>query len=88
MTRTGQTNPPVELTRYRITSGERVLRGQRILGVVRITDYPADGHGRAYVVERELTSISEINALLADYVAQATAWDDIPVLPHWIEEAA
>ena len=33
----------VELSRYSVATGERVVRGQRILGVVRITDAPADG---------------------------------------------
>jgi hypothetical protein len=28
-------------------------RGQRVLGVVRVTDAPADGHGRHYLIERE-----------------------------------
>jgi hypothetical protein len=32
--RAGQTNEPVELARYTV-SGERVIRGQRVLGVVR-----------------------------------------------------
>ena len=41
----------VELARYRISTGERVLYGQRIAGVVRITDVPARA-GRAYLVER------------------------------------
>jgi hypothetical protein len=44
----------VELARYRIPADERVLHGQRINGVVRVTDNPADGRGRAYLVEREL----------------------------------
>jgi hypothetical protein len=33
--RAGQTNEPVELARYTVSSGERVIRGQRVLGVVR-----------------------------------------------------
>ncbi len=37
------TNPPVELARYATSAGERILRGQRILGVVRVSDVPADG---------------------------------------------
>jgi len=42
----------VELGRYRISSGERVIVGQRVNGVVRVSDVPADGGGRAYLVER------------------------------------
>ena len=41
---TATTNPPVELARYTASCGERVIRGQRILGVVRVTDIPAAGH--------------------------------------------
>jgi hypothetical protein len=82
--RAGTTGEPVELARYRISSGERIVRGQRILGVVRVSDIPADGHGRRYLVERELTSLEELQALVDDYVAQAAAWDAIPALPCWL----
>jgi hypothetical protein len=61
------TNPAVELARYRVSAGERVLKGQRVLGVVRVTDVPADGEGRRYLVERELISKAELDALVADY---------------------
>src|SRR5580700_7842657 len=44
----------VELARYTIPAGERVLHGQRVNGVVRVTDNPASGRARAYLVEREL----------------------------------
>lgn len=37
----------VELSRYTVTTGQRIVRGQRILGVVRITDAPDDGGQRA-----------------------------------------
>jgi hypothetical protein len=39
-----------ELARYELSSGERVLYGQRINGCVRITDRPASGPGRSYLV--------------------------------------
>ena len=59
--RAGQTNQPVELARYSVTgAGERVIRGQRVLGVVRLIDAPASGEGRRYVIERELTTMAEI----------------------------
>jgi hypothetical protein len=45
----------VELARYVVSGGEeRILFGQRVDGVVRVTDVPARGHGRAYLVERGL----------------------------------
>jgi hypothetical protein len=71
----------VELGRYTISAGERVLYGQRVLGVVRVVDVPADGHGRRYIIERGLTSISELEAIVADYLQQAAVWDAIPAEP-------
>jgi hypothetical protein len=68
-------------TRYRIPAGERVLHGQRINGVVRVTDNPAGGRGRAYLVERELEQDgnSALQALVADYVEQAERHGAIPM---------
>ncbi len=72
-------NERVELGRYTITSdGERVIYGHRILGVVRLVDAPADDSGRRYVIERELTVMAELEAIVADYLQQAAAWDVIP----------
>jgi hypothetical protein len=67
-------------TPLRRVTGQRIVRGQRILGVVRVTDAPADGQGRTYVIERELTSKAELVALVAHYVQQAQRWDDVPLL--------
>jgi hypothetical protein len=74
----GKTNQPVELARYTVSAGERVIYGQRILGVVRLVDEPATGDGRRYVIERELTVMAELDAILADYLDQATRWRVIP----------
>ena len=76
--RAGQTNEAVELARYTVGVGERVIRGQRVLGVVRVVDVPASGEGRHYVIERELTTMAELEAIVADYLAQAEMWDAIP----------
>jgi hypothetical protein len=81
----GVTNEPVELGRYTISSGERVILGQRVLGVVRLTDVPADGRGRRYVIERGLTAMAELEAIVADYLAEAVRWDAVPVVPCWLE---
>jgi hypothetical protein len=88
----GETNEPVELARYAITAGERVVNGQRIRGVVRLVDVPAEGRGRRYLFERELTSMAELEAIVADYLDQAARWDAIPAagprgLAHQIIEA-
>jgi hypothetical protein len=76
---TPRTNPPRQLARYRVSAGERIVVGQRVLGVVRLTDIPADGHGRRYLIERDLTAMAELEAIVADYLAQARRWDAVPV---------
>jgi len=92
-----RTNPTVgervELGRYRISSGERVLYGQRVNGVVRITDNPIES-GRAYLVERGLEEdgYAALNALVGDYVEQAGQLDGVPmstsVLANYLRELA
>jgi hypothetical protein len=77
----GATNERVELARYRITSGERIVCGQRVDGVVRLVDIPASEHGRRYLIQRGLTSMRELEAIVADYLQQAARWDAIPVEP-------
>jgi hypothetical protein len=66
----------VELARYEISSGERVLFGQRVNGVVRVTDKPASGGGRSFLVERGLTSHAELEAVVADYVGESERRDE------------
>jgi hypothetical protein len=74
----GATNEPVELARYAISAGERVIYGQRVCGVVRLVDVPAQGRGRRYLIERELTSLAELEAIVRDYLGEAARWDAIP----------
>src|SRR5437764_1120648 len=74
----------VELARYTIRSGERILFGQRIGGVVRITDRPAAASGRAYLVERGLEeegigAFGALEALVSDYISQARRHDEVPM---------
>jgi hypothetical protein len=71
----------IELARYTVPAGERVLYGQRVDGVVRVTDVPAGGLGRAYLVERELErdGYGALKALVADYVNQAGLLEDTPM---------
>jgi hypothetical protein len=69
-----------ELARYTLSDGtERVLYGQRIDGSVRVTDRPAAAGGRAYLVERDLHTKGELDALLVDYLEQAAQHDRPPV---------
>jgi hypothetical protein len=77
-TRTGATHQPVELGRYTLASGERIIQRQRVLGVVRLIDIPATGDGRRYLIERELTVMAELDAIVADYLDQAARWHTIP----------
>jgi hypothetical protein len=76
--RARQTNERVELARYTVSAGERVIHGQRVLGVIRLVDDPVRGEGRRYVIERELTTMAELEAIVADYLEQAHMWDVIP----------
>jgi hypothetical protein len=69
-----------ELARYTVAEGERIVYGQRIDGVVRVTDRPATPGGRAYLVERGLQSKDELDALVVrDYVAEAQRMDAPPL---------
>lgn len=67
--RTGQR---VQLATYSTDTGERrVLVGQRVDGIVRVTDEPAHGDGRRYLVEPQLESKAALDALVDDYLAKA-----------------
>ena len=66
-----------ELARYRLSTGERVLYGQRINGAVAVVDVPAGEFGRVYLVERHLESKAALDALVSDYLA-ATQRRDAP----------
>lgn len=71
----------VELARYAVPAGNRILYGQRIDGVVRVTDVPDRPGGRAYLVERELETdgYAALQAVVADYVAVAERLQAIPM---------
>ena len=71
----------IELARYSVRVGERVLYGQRVNGVVRVTDVPAGGRGRAYLVERRLEQdgYDALKALVTDYLDQAELLEDVPM---------
>jgi hypothetical protein len=78
-----QVGERVELARYTISAGQRVLYGQRVAGVVRITDCPSvPGEGRSFLVERELEQDGNdaLRALISDYVDQSRVHDQVPML--------
>ncbi len=85
----------VELARYTVYGGRRILYGQRIDGVVRVTDRPLDGVGRSYLVDcgLECDGYSALKALVADYTRQARTLDEVPMAASLVrrtlaEEAA
>jgi hypothetical protein len=89
--RCGRTGHRVELARYVVGDGEeRILFGQRVDGVVRVTDVPADGHGRAYLVERGLEhdGYGALKALVADYVQQGELLAAVPMTVSPLESEA
>jgi hypothetical protein len=80
----GRTGARVELVRYSVTAGDRVLYGQRVNGVVRVTDVSQEAGGRAYLVERGLEEEGQnanaaLQALVADYLRQASVLDAVPM---------
>jgi hypothetical protein len=87
----GRTGGRVELARYVVSAGERVLFGQHVDGVVRVTDVPAHAGGRAYLVERGLeqdgsNANAALEALIADYLQQARRLDAILMAENPIKE--
>lgn len=68
-----------ELARYRIAEGERVVYGQRVDGIARVTDRPSGDGGRSYLVERGLKTKGELDALVTDYLAAAAKLDTVPM---------
>jgi hypothetical protein len=77
-----QVGEPVELARYTVPgAGKRLVVGQRANGVVRLVDRPASGHGRAYLIERELEQdgYAALRALVSDYIEQARHHKRIPM---------
>jgi hypothetical protein len=89
--RCARTGLRVELGRYTVGGGEeRILFGQRVDGVVRVTDVPAHGHGRAYLVERGLEhdGYGALKALVADYVAQGELLAAVPMTVSPLESEA
>jgi hypothetical protein len=71
----------VELARYTVSTGERILYRQCVGGDVQVVDVPAHGAGHCYVVERELASDGPgaVEALVADYVQQSRRIGAVPM---------
>ena len=63
------TGAPKLLAEYDCDEGTRQLIGQRVDGVVRITDRRQGG--RSYLVDEGFTCMAELEALVADYLETA-----------------
>jgi hypothetical protein len=74
-----QVGERTELGSYVINDQARVIIGQRVNGVVRVSDCSAAPGGRAYLIERGLESKTELDALVADYLSQARALGTVPM---------
>jgi len=70
------------LASYETDEGERQLVAQRVQGTVALSDIPTTDHGRVHLVERQLSSLAELEArqlsslaeleaLVADYLQTA-----------------
>ena len=71
------------LGHYSVGGAERQLVAQRIEGVVQLRDQAANGAGRSYVVEPELHSLSELEAIVADYLQTAKRLGEVPMRECW-----
>ena len=70
MSTTTQAGEQKVLASYETDEGERQLVAQRVQGTVALSDIPTD-HGRVHLIERQLSSLAELEALVADYLEQA-----------------
>jgi hypothetical protein len=68
-----------ELARYRISGGERVLMGWRRPAGIEVSDRPAEGRARAYVVDRGFRCVDQLTSFLHDYVGEAIRLDACPM---------
>jgi hypothetical protein len=77
-----RTGPPFELARYSIPSGQRVIYGQRVDGKVRVTDKPAEGTGRSYLIDSGLQEdgFKALEALVIDYATEGARLGRVPLL--------
>ena len=83
-TRRPASGEPTVLATYECDEGTRQLVGQRIDGRVALSDVPASGQGRVYLIERHLPSMAELDGLVADYLAMAAQLDRPPLRGGWL----
>lgn len=74
-----------ELARYRISGGERIVMGWRRPGGIEVSDLPATGRSRGYLVDRGFRCARQLAAFLGDYVDQAARLDACPMSAEAID---
>jgi hypothetical protein len=73
----------VEVARYSISEGERVLLGRARPAGLEIQDVPLAG-GRRFPVDRGLSGSEAISSMIEDYLIQASRLDACPMDPDAI----
>ena len=75
------------LGRYSVPDEARVLVGRRIENEVYVYDYPSNGDGRRYFVEKGFESKVELALLIADYRRRAKRLGACPMSREGTERA-
>lgn len=77
-----------ELASYALGAEERVLASEPVGPEIRIVDRPRSGPGLTYLVEREPAHYEEceLEALLDDYLSQASQLERVPMAGAAIEQ--
>jgi hypothetical protein len=79
---------PHALAGYRIGNERRLIVVQRINGVIRVGDLPANGNGRRYLVADDLSTYGELNDLLLDYTTQIAKLGAVAASPRLAQRDA
>lgn len=69
----------VELARYRVSAGERVVMGWGRPDGVEVSDRPLEGRARGYLVDRGFRCAVELAAVVGEYLEQARLLDACPM---------
>lgn len=82
-----QSARPIEIGRYALPAGERLLVGHHVDGAFHVFDWPVAGQGRRYSVGSGFECKAELAALLVDYRRQAKRLGAPPASGEAIERA-
>jgi hypothetical protein len=87
-TDTPRKGKPHALAGYRVGRDRRLIVVQRINGVIRVGDLPANGKGRRYLVADNLSTYGELNDLLLDYTKQIAKLGAVAASPSLAQRDA